>query len=368
MFRTLAVLIKKEFLQIRRNSFLPKLIIVFPIVVMLVIPWVTTLDVNNIQVTVIDEDHSETSQRMISGIEGADYFHLVVSDQGYEQALQQVEQGNCDLIVEIPAEYERSLVAASPKRISVSVNSVNAIKGVIGMQYVLQCMGVTLQNMGKEMGLQLDSEAITVQYRYNPTMNYRYYMVPAIMIILMILICGFLPALSLVSEKEKGTIEQINVTPVGRLTFTLSKLIPYWLIGFFILSVSMLIARLVYGLVPAGSLLSIYLAALLFILTVSGLGVTIANRSDTMQQTMFVMFFCLVIFILMSGLLTPIASMPDWAQQITKFFPPRYFILIMRSVYLKGASITDIWENFAMLGFFAVLLGGLSAISYRKQS
>ena len=193
-------------------------------------------------------------------------------------------------------------------------------------------------------------------------------MIPALMIILFILICGFLPALSIVGEKESGTIEQINVTPVSRLTFTLAKLIPYWIIGMFVLTVAMIVARLVYGLTPVGSIGVIYFGAMLFILTISGLSLTIANFSETMQQTMFVMFFFVMIFMLMSGLLTPIDSMPDWAQKFTVILPPHYFVEILRSVYLKGTALAELWSNFAALGVFALIFNILAAITYKKQA
>ena len=213
-------------------------------------------------------------------------------------------------------------------------------------------------------------------------------MIPALMIMLLVMICGFLPALNLVSEKEIGTIEQINVTPVSRLSFTLAKLIPYWIIGFLVLTVAMVLAWLVYGLSPEGSPCpalrpislmphhrprhttpgSIYLAALLFVFTMSGMGVTIANNSSTMQQTMFVMFFFVMIFILMSGLFTPIESMPTWAQWITYILPPRYFVEVMRSVYLKGTMFIELWPNYVALAVFAVLFNSMAALTYKKQA
>mgnify|MGYP006368443125 FL=1 len=193
-------------------------------------------------------------------------------------------------------------------------------------------------------------------------------MIPALMIIIFILICGFLPALSIVGEKESGTIEQINVTPVSRFSFILSKLLPYWIIGLFVVTIAMIIARLVYGLAPIGSVGTIYLGALLFILTISGLSLTVANFSETMQQTIFVMFFIIMVNMLMSGLLTPIDSMPEWAQNFTLILPPRFFIEILRSVYLKGTTIAELWNNFVALGLFAIIFNSLAAITYKKQS
>ena len=193
-------------------------------------------------------------------------------------------------------------------------------------------------------------------------------MIPALMIMLLILICGFMSAINIVTEKENGTIEQINVTPIGKFTFVLAKLIPFWLIGLFVITVAMFVAWLVYGLVPLGSFGNIYLATILFILGFSGFGVTVANISDNIQQTMFVMFFFVIIFMLLSGLLTPISSMPEWAQKFTIILPPRYYIEIMRAVYLKGTAFVEMWHNFAALGVFVVIFNLLATITYKKQT
>ena len=243
----------------------------------------------------------------------------------------------------------------------------NAVKGSLGMQYLVQTVTQTLAELRSEQGQPPAADPVVVENRYNPTLDYRHYMIPALMIMLLVMLCGFLPALNLVSEKETGTIEQINVTPVSRLTFTLAKLIPYWVIGTAVLGAAMLLAWIVYGLAPAGSIGAIFLAAGLFVLTMSGLGVAIANRSETMQQTMFVMFF-LTIFILMSGLITPVASMPAWAQGITCVLPPRYFVDIMRAVYLKGSLIGDLWSDYVLLAVFAAAFNTLAAATYRKRA
>lgn len=363
----LKALIIKEFIQIRRNPFLPRFILVFPIVIMIVIPFITTLDVHDIRVTLVDEDRSSLSQRIIDDMQSSEYIVFEGYAHGYAEALDKLESGNTDVIVEIPYDYEKNMVLGTTDKIQVSANAVNAVKGMLGMQYTMQSIGITLKETAHEHGIQPSADYVVVQNRYNPTMNYRYYMIPAIMIMLLIILCGFLPSLSLVSEKEKGTLEQINVTPVSRLTFTLSKLIPYWIIGLLVLSIAMLIALLVHGISPVGSLATIYCAAFLFILSISGLGVTVANRSDHMQQTMFVMFFFMIVFILMSGLLTPISSMPQWAQNLTLVFPPRYFIEIMRSVYLRGTPFAELMPQMLPLVSFAILFNILAALSYRKQ-
>ena len=366
--RVFIVLVQKEFLQIRRNSFLPRLIIAFQILVMLLMPLIMTMDVRNVNVAVVDLDRSTTSRRIASHINASEYLTLAQTSAEYPLAMEVLEQGAVDVIVQIPDNFERDMTVATPERISITANAVNATKGGMGMQYVVQTIARTLAELRGEKSPAKLSELVTIENRYNPTLNYRHYMIPALMIILFILICGFLPALSIVGEKESGTIEQINVTPISRFMFVLSKLVPYWIIGLFVVTVAMLVARLVYGLAPVGSTGAIYFGALLFILTISGFSLTIANFSETMQQTMFVMFFFIMTFMLMSGLLTPIDSMPVWAQRFTLILPPRYFVEVLRSVYLKGTTMAELWTNYAALGIFAVIFNTLAALTYKKQA
>ena len=366
--RVFIVLVQKEFLQIRRNSFLPRLIIAFPILVMLLMPLIMTMDVRQVNVAVVDLDRSTTSRRIASHINASEYLTLAQTSAEYPLAMEVLEQGAVDVIVQIPDNFERDMTVATPECISITANAVNATKGGMGMLYVVQTIARTLAELRGEKSPAKLSELVTIENRYNPTLNYRHYMIPALMIILFILICGFLPALSIVGEKESGTIEQINVTPISRFMFILSKLVPYWIIGLFVVTVAMLVARLAYGLAPVGSIGAIYFGALLFILTISGFSLTIANFSETMQQTMFVMFFFIMTFMLMSGLLTPIDSMPVWAQRFTLILPPRYYVEILRSVYLKGTTIAELWTNYAALGIFAIIFNTLAALTYKKQA
>ena len=364
---TLRFLLEKEFKQFVRNPFMPKMVVMFPLMVMLVMPWVTTMDIRHIGVAVVDRDHSETSRRLVGKITSSDYFTLQQVTEDYSSALRLLEAGDVDVILDIPDRFERSLTEGTPRKVSISANGVNAIKGSFGSQYLSRVMVSTLAELNRERGVPEVEESVVVQNRYNPTLDYRWFMIPALMIMLLVMLCGFLPALNLVGEKETGTIEQINVTPVSRFTFTLAKLIPFWLIGFVVLTLAMLIAWLVYRLAPTGNIGAVYLAAALFILAMSGIGVIIANHSSTMQQAMFVMFFFVMIFVLMSGLITPVESMPEWAQTMTLFTPPRYFVDAMRSVYLKGTTVAELWTDYAALAGFAVVLNLWAALSYRKR-
>lgn len=190
---------------------------------------------------------------------------------------------------------------------------------------------------------------VSVQNRYNPYMDYKLFMIPALMVIIVILMGGFLPALNIVGEKEKGTIEQINISPVPKFIFIIAKLIPYWVIGLLVLFLTMLVGYWVYGLWPENGFWTVCLFAVLFIFAVSGFGLIVSNYAKTMQQASFIMFFFILVFMLMSGLLTPLHCMPEWAQYITIINPPRYFIEMMRVVYIKGGTLHDLWPQFLLM-------------------
>lgn len=366
--RILKILLKKEIALIKRNPIIPRLIVGMPVWVMLIIPLVTTLDVKNVGVAVVDNDRTELSRRIVMDMDASDYLSVTGCFFSYDEAFRQIEEGETDAIITIPKDFLRDLTNGQQPKLDLKANGMNATKGMLGAQYATQSMAHTLTQWHEEQGIGQPLPASGTINLYNPTLNFRNYMIPALMVVLLIIICGFLPALNLVSEKETGTIEAMNVTPVGRLEFVLSKLIPYWLVGILVVTVGMLIGWLVYGLVPEGNVALVYLATILFSLVMSGLGVFIANQSATILQSIFVMFAFIVVFQLMSGLFTPIASMPRWAQCITYAIPPRYFIEIMRSVYLKGATLADLWGQYAALSGFALLLCLVAAGTYRKRT
>lgn len=359
-------LIEKEFKLIRRNTFLPRMIIMMPIMMMCILPFAANMDVKNINFAVVDNDHSVYSTQLINKINSSGYFILNDYAVSFEEAMKGIEEGSTDIILEIPRYFGRDMLSIDNiPQLYIAVNTVNATKASMGSGY----MATIVQSFVAANSVDKITPAvnITSQNRFNPFLNYKYFMVPALMVMLLTIMCGFMPALNIVSEKEKGTIEQINVTPVGRFAFIFSKIVPYWIIGFIVLTICFGIAFLVYGLSAVGSYSTIYLTAFLFILTVSGIGLVVSNYSSTMQQAMFVMYFFMLLMILLSGLFTPIQSMPQWAKYITIFNPLKYFIQIMRGVYLKGSTVSDIWLSLSALGLFALSFNTWAMISYRKK-
>lgn len=347
----------------KANPFFLKIILIMPVMVMLIFPLVATLEVKDINVVVVDNDKSQLSRRIIAYMSATEILKVKSVAQTYGIALKQLEHGGADVVLTIPEDFSEILTP-----LSIDANGVNATKGAIGAQYVNASAIGTVSQWMEESGKEFVGNDISVINRYNPTLNFRNYMIPALMVVLLIIICGFLPTLDLMGEKSSGTLEAMNVTPVSKLTFVLSKLIPFWIAGIIVITVGMVIGWAVYGLAPLGNVAAVYLAAVLFIFMMSGLGVTIANTSDTMLQSIFVMFAVIIIFQLMGGLFTPISSMPAWAQYITYIVPPRYFNEIMRAVYLKGTSISELWIQYLCLAGFAIATCLFASLTYKKRT
>ncbi len=345
---TLKYLIQKEFLQIRRNAFLPKLIIMFPIVIMCVMPWVMQMEVKNIVVDVVDIDHTVESQRLVQQIAASNYFIFGGQKATYAEAMKDVEKGRADVILEI--RDGKYLIAA---------NAVNGTKGAMGSAYLSQIVTSRLAPLTSH-----PSPLIL----YNKGQNYKLFMIPALFAIVMMLMTGFLPTLNIVGEKEAGTIEQINVTPVSKWSFILAKLIPYWLIALFVITVCLLLAWLVYGIVPAGPVWLIYVLAMLLALFFSSFGLIVSNYSDTMQQAMFVMWFFVVSIMLLSGLFTPTRSMPQWAYLTTYINPMHYFIDAIRTVFIRGGGLHETAHQVLALAGIGTLMGCWAVQSYKKNS
>ena len=360
---TLKYLIQKEFLQIRRNSFMPRIIFIFPIMVMCVMPWVMNQEVKNIRVDVVDNDRSTLSQQLVHSIEASNYFIFNGLRPTYDAAFKDVETSKADIVLVIPRNYSHDLTLDSNPQILIAANAVNGIKGSIGLSYLSQI--VTANVVPADIVKQLKVDVLSL---YNKGQSYKVFMIPALTGILMMMLCGFLPALNIVGEKEKGTIEQINVTPVSKWSFILAKLIPYWIIGMVVLTLCLLLSWGVYGITCQGPLVLIYLLALLLALFFSSLGLIISNYSDTLQQAMLVMWFFVVCLMLLSGLFTPVRSMPHWAYLTTYINPMHYFVDAVRTVFIRGGDFQSIAHQVLALVISSSVMAVWAVVSYKKNN
>lgn len=350
----LKFLLEKEFKQLLRGGMLPGILIMMPLMMMGLFPWAANMEMRNINVTVVDNDHSSYSSRLTGKVDASRYLHLESAAESYGAAMHRIERGSADLILEIPEHFERDITRDGMAPVMISANAVNGMKGSLGSIYASSvghgfATEIAEENRAYATATDIPVVEVIPQNKFNPHMDYKVFMVPALMVMLLTMLCGFQPR-EYRRRERGGDHRTVNVTPVGKFTFILAKLIPYWSIGFFVLTLCFGLARLFYGLAPAGSIVTIYAAAGLFVLTISGFGLMISNHSDTMQQATFVMMFFMVILILLSGLFTPISSMPQWAQGITILNPLKYLMQVMRLVYLKGSPFSQLTVQFAAAG------------------
>ncbi len=297
---TLKYLIQKGFLQIRRNPFLPRLIFIFPVIIMCVMPWVMNMEIKNIVVDVVDHDHSTLSAQLVHRIEASHYFIFHGQKNGYGDALEDVERSAADVIVEIPQHFERDRQRGEHPQILVAANAVNGTKGSMGSQYMNSIISQQLASWSSTGSVGAKSVAsaeslVSVLYLYNKHLNYKLFMIPSLIAILIMLMCGFLPALNI-------------------------------------------------------------------------LGLVISNYNETMQQAVFVMWFIVVCLMLLSGLFTPVRSMPHWAYLTTYVNPMHYFIDGIRTVFVRGGDFASIAHQVLALGIIATLMNAWAVYSYRKNS
>lgn len=371
--RALLILLEKEFRQVFRDPAILRMIFLMPAVQLLVMPLAADYEVKNVKICVVDYDHSTYSQKLTNKIVASNYFQLVDYTDSYSEALEKVENDEADLVLQIPTNFERQLVKEDKSTLFLAMDAINGVKANLGGAYLRYIINDFNQDVRLDW-VQMPRfnpiplvEISSVNW-FNPLMNYRFFMVPGILVILVTMVGAFLTALNIVREKEIGTIEQINVTPIKKYQFILGKLIPFWVLGMMILTIGLIISYLFYGIVPAGSIFTIYIFAAVYLLSVLGLGLLVSTFANTQQQAMLLSFFLMMIFILLGGLYTSIDSMPQWAQTFTKFNPVAYFIEVMRMVVLKGSSLYDIRTHLATVFLFAIVLNSFAVWNYRKRS
>jgi len=371
--RTILFLLEKEFRQIFRNKTLLPLIFAVPVVQLLILPLAADYQVKNINLAIVNHDHSTFARELITKVTASGYFQLAALEHNYADALDYIESDRADVLLEIPRDFEKNLMAENHATLFMAVNAINGVKAGLGASY----LGAIIQDFNQQVNLSTIRENATGQASgievipanwYNPLMRYDLFMVPGILAILVTMIGGYLSSLNIVKEKETGTIEQINVTPIRKHHFIIGKLIPFWILGIVVFTLGLLVEWIVYGIVPAGNVALLYGFLALYLLPVLGLGLLISTYTDTQQQAMFISFFFVMIFILMSGLFTPVESMPPWAQLISKLNPVTYFIDVMRMVVLKGSGLRHILPHAGVIVVFAVILNTWAVVNYRKRS
>jgi ABC-2 type transport system permease protein len=381
--RALRFLLQKEFRQILRDRTIVGMLFVMPIVQLLVLANAATFEVRGARTYIVDGDHSSMSRGLVDRMGASGRFIPTESSQSMERADAAMLAHRADLILVIPHGFEEDIVRDRRTPVQLVLNAEDGAAAGVLQSYA----STILNGYAAELGAAASGAVVTASVRadpvpvrghptlevrrrgwYNPNLEYRAYMVPGILVVLVTIIGTLLTAMNIVREKEAGTLDQLNVTPVGRGTFIAAKLIPLWSFAMLDLALGLVVARLVFHIPMLGSLALVFLAATIYLVGALGIGLWISTVADTQQQAMFVTFSLLMIYLLMSGLFTPLRGMPAWAQWTAELNPIAHFVALMRAVLLKGAGFADVARHLVVLALIGVTVLGVAVRQYRKRS
>ncbi len=369
--RTLIFIIEKEFKQIFRNRMMLPIIFAMPVFELIILSYAATFEIKNINLGILDLDKSHNSRELINKFEGSPFFNIISYKESLNQLNLQMKHGDIEQILYIPHDFEKDIENHKSAKVQLINDAVNASAASL-MAYYAQSIvfdynkNITINTFGTKN----ITKGIKVEYQFwfNSELDYKKYMVPGILVLLITMIGSFLSGMNIVREKEIGTIEQLNVTPIKKIHFIIGKLLPFWIIAMMDLIIGLLIARFVFDIHIVGSLWLVFGATSIYLLAVLGIGLLISTITETQQQAMFIAWFFMVIFIMLSGLFTPIESMPLWAQKINIINPIAYFIRFMRQVMLKGSGFMDVIKDITSIIAYSIIVLSLAIIRYRKTN
>ncbi len=372
------ILLKKEFLQIFRDKFIWRSVLLLPVVQLLVLPLAADNEIRDFRMAAIDRDNTQFSRLMLADLQAGGYFTLSASAAAWAEAVRMIERGEVDMIVEIPTDFERNIVLGRGAEVAVHISAINGLSAGVAAGYVNTIVGDFERRLAAERLIPERSEGrdeagaaqigVSVQEWYNSKFDYKTVIVPGILALLVTVVGMSMMALNAVKEKERGTIEQLNVTPMSRTQYALAKTVPFFIIGLVQFTIGLVLARLVYGISVAGNfgvlygIIALYLVGLLF------LGFVVSNVSQTQVQSIFLSFFLMTVLILMSGLFTPVESMPEWAQRADQLNPVAHIISAIKMVLVKGSPAAALKSHWVMLGIFAGVMGVATVTTFRKFS
>jgi ABC-2 type transport system permease protein len=347
------------------------IIFVIPAVQLLVLVYAANLEMKNINLTIVNYDKSRMSRELSNKFFGSPFFHISFSNT-QEQASDKLKSGKAGVVLIISANFEKKIVKENYADLQLLFNAVNGSAAKISAVYCQQIISdfnqSIIANSGNIYPELEEFKKINIEssFWYNPGMDYKIYMSSGILVILVTIVSMFLSGMNLVREKEIGTIEQINVTPIRKYQFLIGKLIPFLIIALFELAFGLTIARILFHLPMLGNLGLLFLTASVYLITTLGLGLFMSTIAHTQQQVMFVSFFFMLVFVLMSGIFTPAESMPDWAHELNRLNPVAYFMRIIRMILLNGSGFKDIKTDFFALLIYGTIVLSFAVFKYRK--
>ncbi|MBN2173734.1 MAG: ABC transporter permease [Bacteroidales bacterium] len=370
--RNVLFLIQKEFIQIVRDKTMLPIILIIPFVQLIILVYAATFDMKNIDMVVIDMDMSSMSRKLISKFEGSPFFRVNKSTFNLKEANDEMTKDRADLILQIPADFEKDLLTGGKAPVQLLVNAINSTAAGLTNAYSNYVIAdfnknIIAENVNYIAPAHVQMIDVSYRFWYNQSLDYKIYMLSGILVILVTIIGAFLTAINIVREKEMGTIEQINVTPIIKYQFIMGKLIPFWVIALLELAFGLTLGKIMFNVPMLGSLWLLFGFAAVYLLVALGFGLLVSTLASNQQQVMFIIFFFLLTFILMSGIFTPVESMPEWAKHVNIVNPFAYFMRVIRMILLKGSGFSDIAKEFYSLLIYGIILLSLAVWRYRKK-
>lgn len=382
--RRVFVLARAEVLHVVRDRATLAQIIIMPLVQLLVLSNVATFAVRSTPAYIVDYDRTSTSRGIASRLQASRWFDIVGQSMSADSAQRALLGGDVTMVMTIPNDFERDLVHDGVAHVQLEVNTAKGSAAGIAQAYVQQILTEyaaelaprihpTLRTVHDEPEdvpptPSLGTLDIRTRGWYNAQLDYKQYMVPGILVALVTIIGSLLTAQNLAREKEVGTIEQLNVTPISRAQFITAKLLPFWVLALIDLVLGLVVGRVILGVAIRGNPLLLMFCAAVYLIVPLGIGLWISTLVDTQQQAMFVNFFLTMIYLLMSGLFTPIESMPHWLQVASLLNPVRHFVTISRGILIRGAGFTEIEQPLAILAVYGAVVLTLAVRQYHKTS
>lgn len=368
--RTIQAIIRKEFLQVFRNRIMLPILFVIPFVQLIILVNAATLEIKNLRITFVDFDLSTTSRNICSKFLYSPFFRVQPSYFSPIEAEEAMKKGETDIIITFPQNFEKKIQQAGYAELQVNINAINGVVAGISSAYIQSILtGYMKENIRKTNTLAKPSEIKVIYHHwFNPQLNYKNFMLPAILVLLVTIIGMLLSTLNFVREKEIGTIEQINVTPIRKYQFIIGKFLPFLLLAIVELSIGLTLGKLLYNIPILGNLGNLFIFTVLYLIVVMSIGLLIAVSSRTQQQALFVLFFILLVCIMFSGIFTSVETMPRWAQELNYLNPIFYFMRVIRMILLKGSSFLDLLSEFIALSIFAIVLFQIVLVRYRKST
>jgi ABC-2 type transport system permease protein len=365
-------LIRKEFLQIRRDRRMAPIIFVAPMLQLLIFGYAATLDVVEIPMVICDQDRSSTSRELVRRMEGADTFSPLLYVEQPDQVDLLLTRGDAGVALVIPTGLGERVLSGGTADVQLLVDGADSVTASQGLSAAVLISGQYAQDVLRDrlaaVGMQMpELPRLEPRVWYNPELKSRNYMVPALLGLILMLMTMMLTSMALVREKEAGTMEQLAVTPVRPVQLILGKLLPFVMIGFVQVTVITSVAVLWFRVPFEGSLLALYLMVLPFLLNTLGIGLMVSTVSSTQQQAMMTaMFFFMMPMIYFSGFVFPIESMPEWVQPVCYVVPLKYFLEIIRGIFLRGVGIEVLWKDVLALTVLGIGWLSFSVARFRK--